>query len=45
MGGGNIKMRSWVAAWTHSEPVVSRGACVGQVDAKKLAQRSSVAIK
>jgi hypothetical protein len=26
-----------VAAWTRSELVVSRGACVGQVDAEKLA--------
>jgi hypothetical protein len=44
MGGVDIKMQLWVAAWTRSEPAVSRGACVGQVDAKKLAQRLSVAI-
>jgi hypothetical protein len=33
-----------VAAWTRSDLVVSRAACGGQVDAEKLAQRSSVAI-
>jgi hypothetical protein len=32
-----------VAAWTRSELVVIRGRCVGQVDAEKLAQRSSAA--
>jgi hypothetical protein len=32
-----------VAAWTRSELVASRGSGVGQVDAEKLAQRSSVA--
>jgi hypothetical protein len=32
-----------VAAWTRSELAVSRGGRVGQVDAEKLAQRSSVA--
>jgi len=32
-----------VAAWTRSELAVTRGASVGQVDAEKLAQRSSVA--
>ena len=31
-----------VAAWTRSELVVRCRACVGQVDAEKLAQRSSV---
>ena len=31
-----------VAAWTRSELVVSQGSGVGQVDAEKLAQRSSV---
>ena len=32
-----------VAAWTREELVVGRGGCGGQVDAEKLAQRSSVA--
>ena len=32
-----------VAAWTRSELAVSLGFCDGQVDAEKLAQRSSVA--
>jgi hypothetical protein len=32
-----------VAAWTRSELAVSLEDCVGQVDAEKLAQRSSVA--
>jgi hypothetical protein len=32
-----------VAAWTRSELVAHCRACVGQVDAEKLAQRSSVA--
>ena len=32
-----------VAAWTRLELVVGRGGCGGQVDAEKLAQRSSVA--
>jgi hypothetical protein len=32
-----------VAAWTRSELAGSRGRCVGQADAEKLAQRSSVA--
>jgi hypothetical protein len=32
-----------VAAWARSELVVSSRACVGQVDAEKLAQRSSAA--
>ena len=32
-----------VAAWTRQELVVGRGGCGGQVDAEKLAQRSSVA--
>jgi hypothetical protein len=30
-----------VAAWTRSELVISLRCCVGQVDAEKLAQRSS----
>ena len=33
-----------VAACPREELVVSRGSCVGQVDAEKLAQRSSVAV-
>jgi hypothetical protein len=32
-----------VAAWTRLELAVSLRGCVGQVDAEKLAQRSSVA--
>jgi hypothetical protein len=33
-----------VAAWTRSELAVNLRVCVGQVDAEKLAQRSSVAV-
>ena len=32
-----------VAAWTRSELAMSLRFCIGQVDAEKLAQRSSVA--
>jgi hypothetical protein len=32
-----------VAAWTRSDLVTTLKSCVGQVDAEKLAQRSSVA--